>query len=212
MTALSASSNAVLCTDDHTFELRQVHSSNSIFVIRPSRTALNDREQSGFTTTSVHAVAECATTLELKPSSRSNVDLVKNLLPTYRGLEDNTEVSYPNQLVKGKERISEDAPLSSAEFEAAWVDLCAFELNKNAVLPVTPVLHGVWKSILSAAAVKGLKLDVNVFIQDVAGLVEEDGFPQNLLQAVVSRLSINQVVPMEGCKSYLRAMKKLTLG
>ena len=181
-------------------------------MIQPSRTALNDREQSGFTTASVHAVAECATTLELKPSSRSSVDFVKSLLPQYRGPEDNTEVSSPNQLVKGKERTCGDATLSRAEFEAAWVGSCAFELNNNAMLPVAPVLHGLWKSILSATVVKGLKFDVNIFIQDIVGLVEEDGFPRSLLQAVVSRLSVNQVVPMEGCKSSSGATEKLTLG
>lgn len=181
-------------------------------MIQPSQTALNDREQSDLTTSSVHAVAQCATTLELKPSSRSSVDLLKSLLPQYRGPEEDTEVSFPSQHMKGKEIICEHAPLSRAEFEAAWLGLCAFELNNNAFLPIAPVLHGIWKSIVSATVVKGLKLDTNIFVQDLAGLLEEDGFPRSLLQAVVSRLSIDQIVPIEGCESSSTDMKQLTLG
>lgn len=210
-TALSASGNAVLCTHDHTFELRQVHSSNSIFVIQPSQTALNDGEQSGLTTASAQAVAQCATTLELRPSLRSGSDLFRSLLPQYRGPEDNTGNNFPSQLVKGKEGFCEDAPLSRAEFDAAWVGLCAFELKGNAFLPTAPLLHGIWKSILSATVVKDLKLEVNVFIQDIAGLVEEDGFPRSLLQAVVYRLSVDQIIPMEGCESSLTDTKQLIL-
>lgn len=211
-TTLSASGNAVLCTNDQTYQLRQVHSSNSVFVLQPSHTSLNDGEDAGLPMASVQAVAQCATTLELKPSTRSRDDFLKGLLPQYTGPEDNTDNCFPSQLMRGKDRICKDAPLSRAEFEAAWVTLCAFELENIAFLPTATALHEVWKSILSATVVKSLKLEDNVFIQNIAGLVEEDGFPRSLLQAVVNRLSVDHIVPMEGCECSSKDKKQLTLG
>ena len=162
---------------------------------------LHLREEDEFPIAGVKAVAQCATTLELKRSTVSGISFLKSLLPLYTGPVDSTGCISSIQLRKGKEEVCDDLPVSRAEFETAWVDLCAFELESNAMLPTAPPLYGVWKSILSATMVKGLDLGDSFSIPDIVGLVEEDGFPWSLLQAVTRRLSMDQVVPMEGCES-----------
>ena len=189
----------MLCTDDQTFQLRQVHSSNSVFVIQPAPSSSNFEEQHAFPAAGVKAIAQCATTLELKPSTVSGISYLKSLLPRYTGPEGNTGDTPSKSASKSKDDVWNDIPLSRAEFEAAWVSLCAFEFESQAVLPKAISLQGIWKSILSATMVRGLKLEESIHVSDIMGLVEEDGFPVALLQAVTDRLAMDQIVPMDGC-------------
>lgn len=203
--------NAVLCTDDQTFLIRQVHSSNSIFVLTPSYTVPDANEDDNAVGAGLNAIAQCTTTLELKPFTASAVNILKARLMQYTGSDSGVQDFSANSSGSGKERLRDDMPLSRAEFEMAWADLCAFELDETAMLPIATSLLGAWKSILSAGTVRGLKLDDSIHIQDIVGLVEEDGFPRNLVEAIVGRLSMDQVVPMEGCEFDDRALASHSL-
>lgn len=82
------SPSAVLCTDDHTFQLRQVQSSNSVFILQPSESLHGDELPSP----SLSAIAQCTATLELIPSDKvasfaMAARLLKRSLPSYRGLD-----------------------------------------------------------------------------------------------------------------------------
>ena len=89
-----SSSNAVLCTDDHTFQLRQVQSSNSMFILQPSKSGYQDNE---LAPPSLSAIAQCTSTLELIPSdtavSRAMIyRLLQKNLPIYKGIDTDTEL------------------------------------------------------------------------------------------------------------------------
>ena len=81
--------SAVLCTDDHTYQLRQVQSSNSVFILQPSETFLGDNL---VPTPSLSAIAQCTATLELMSSDTAASfaivsRLLKKSLPSYRGVD-----------------------------------------------------------------------------------------------------------------------------
>ena len=105
-----------------------------------------------------------------------------------------------------REAILDDAPLSREEFRLAWVELCAFEKDGSAMLPTASTLYALWKSFMSASVMNGVKLDESIYVESIAEVVEDDGFPRDLLHAVIRRLSMEQIVPMEGCMWLHRSM------
>lgn len=85
--------SAVLCTDDHTFQLRQVQSSNSVYIVRPSESLHEDHE---IPSPSLSAIARCTSTLELVTSDTAASfamvsQLLKESLPQYEGID--TDIS-----------------------------------------------------------------------------------------------------------------------
>ena len=81
--------NAVLCTDDHTFQLRQVQSSNSVFILQPSESRRGENE---ITPPILSAIAQCTSTLELVTSNAAvSITLIclllKESLHEYKGIE-----------------------------------------------------------------------------------------------------------------------------
>ncbi|KAL8828720.1 MAG: hypothetical protein Q9191_002428 [Dirinaria sp. TL-2023a] len=206
--------NAVLCTDRQTYSIRQVHNSNSIFILQPSQSVVGTAEPGE----GVSAIARCPTTLELVPSASVGVEYLKRVLPRYTGPasflgeKDNIASDVGTGAYRGREALLDDAPLSREEFHSAWTELCAFESDGNAMLPTARALHALWKSIISAATATGIKIDESLYISSIAEVVEEDGFPQSLLHAVISRLSVEQIVPVEGWANITAAKSVPWLG
>ena len=153
----------------------------------------------------VSAIARCPTILEFFPSALAGAAYLKRVLPRYtnlsssKGGSDNFHSDVETSGYQSREVVLDDAPLSRHEFHLAWTELCAFERDDNAMLPTACVLHALWKSIMSAATVKGINLNESLYISSIAEVVEDDGFPQGLLHAVFNRLSTDLIVPMEGC-------------
>lgn len=203
--ATPVTTNAVLCTNDRTFQLRQVHSSNSIFLLKPSE-AKNSSEDGNIPTSSVSVVAQCKATLELTPIATSAVQYLKECLPVYR--DSLGDISSKIRLLStsgaaaagSKLAVLDDAPISSGEFESGWIEICAFETGGQAWRPLASTLHGVWKSVFSAAAVNGLKLDDGFPTSSITSLVEEDGYSTTLLMAVLTRLSSIEDTKSDDCK------------
>ena len=86
--------NAVLCTDDSTYQLRQVQSSNSILILQPSENCSSDNE---IFSPGLSAIAQCTATLELIPSdTAASVALISRLLrqslPLYTGIDTDVEL------------------------------------------------------------------------------------------------------------------------
>ncbi|KAA6407632.1 MAG: sister chromatid cohesion Dcc1 [Lasallia pustulata] len=189
--ALTAASNAVLCTDDRTFHLRQVHSSNSVFLLQPSE-ATTSSDDGSIPIPGVSVVAQCKATLELIPTATSAIPYLKESLPVYRDPlgDGNSKFEFSStSAAKGKLAILDNAPMSTDEFESGWIEVCAFETRGQARRPLASTLNGIWKSILSAAAVNALKFDDGFPTSSITSLVEEDGYPKSLLVAVLIRLS-----------------------
>ena len=205
--------SAVLCTNDHTYQLRQVQSSNSVFVLQPSESRCGGNE---IPTPSLLAVAQCTATLELIPSDAATSfvmvsRLLKKSLPPYKGIDTdvglgtNTTFSSKrkapqDQVVlpliltsclgkhKDKNAILHDAPLSTEEFNKAWNQVCAFEVLSRAWLPTPSALAMIWKSILSAATIRGVNLEKTFDLKSLAEMVGNDGYPWALFMAVMKRL------------------------
>lgn len=200
-----ATTNAVLCTNDRTYQLRQVHSSNSIFLLKPSE-ATNSSEDGNIPTSSLSVVAQCKATLELTPVATSAVQYLKECLPVYAyswGVSNST-ISLSSTLeaaaARSKLAVLDDAPLSTGEFESGWIEICAFETGGQAWRPLASTLYGVWKSVLSAAAVNELKLDDGFPTSSITSMVEEDGYSTTLLMAVLTRLSSSEDFISHDCK------------
>ena len=196
----TAAPNAVLCTDDHTFQLRQVHSSNSIFLLQPLE-ALSSLGSGSIPVPGVSAIAQCKATLELMPVATSAVQYLKESLPIYKDpLEGESSSTSEIGRAKSKLVVLEDAPMSTGEFESGWIELCAFETEGQAWRPLTSTLNGIWKSILSAVAVNVPKIDNGFPTFLISPLVQEDEYSESLLMAVLTRLSPNGDVPSNDCK------------
>lgn len=203
-TSATTPANAVLCTDTSTYQIRQVQSSNSVFVLQPSEIIPNVSNGDAISVAGVSAIARCATTLELTTATTPARALLKNELRVFEGPQVGPTNKHAAEVDaadrRSKSVIYEDTPVSLQEFEDAWIELCAFELESISWVPSSACLSGIWRSIISAIELKGLNLQESVYIGDLAGLVEEDGFPTALLQAVINKLQTEKIIPMEGCK------------
>ena len=190
-----ASANAVLCTDDQTFQVRQVHSSNSVFVLQPFEAQSQD---GSISSTSLRAIAQCAATLELIPATSSPEACLRTAIRLHpQSVASDTSTRAPS-----RDELLEEAPFSSAEFRKAWIQLCAFEDDGQARLPTASGLIGLWKSIVAAATVRSLDLSGSFPVGQLAGVVEEDGHTRALFQAVIARLSAHGEESANCCEFY----------
>ncbi|KAL8758393.1 MAG: hypothetical protein Q9199_001527 [Rusavskia elegans] len=184
--------HAVLCSDYQTFQLRQVHSSNSVFLLQPSCLASNSKKASsshGMTT-----VAKCEATLEAIPQSIQCTHQLKAALPVLSSLE--VDIIPPRTQPRGKLAIFDDFPFSFREFEQAWKDICAQEVEGQAFRPSSEVLWKVWRSIVSGCILKGFSLDQDIDVSSLARTIEEDNVPPSVLRSVVERLRVNNGVAL----------------
>lgn len=208
-----SSPSAVLCTDDHTYQLRQVQSSNSVFILQPSERRCRDSE---IASPGLIAIAQCTATLGLLPSDAAASiamvsQLLKKCLLPYQGTETNVGIE-PNTASSGKRKalqdrlvltwmltsnlgkhkdrnsILQDAPCSTEQFEKTWNQLCAFDVLGRAWLPTPSALAMVWKSILSATTFSGVNFEQRFDVRPIAEMVADDGYPWALFIAVLTRL------------------------
>ena len=203
----TTSASAVLCTDTKTYQIRQVHSSNSVLVLQPIEIASIPSDGDLIPTCGMSAIARCTTMLELLPATVDAPALLRNLLQEFNnpqsGLRNEQLGEENTSALKGrsKSEIFSDMPLSVQEFEDAWTELCAFESDSTCWVPTAVCLREIWRSIMSAVAIKGLNLQDSVHIHDLVELVIENGFEEALLHAVLSRLHLEKAIPIDGCES-----------
>ncbi|KAL6719319.1 hypothetical protein ACLMJK_003558 [Lecanora helva] len=181
-----APANAVLCTSNKTFKVRQVQSSNSVFVLQPISTTQASKDDS-LPSTSLSAIAQCPVTLELVPTSPSALSFVRKSIPAYPGAE--LGLSSDSSETRNRNAVLESCPFSSGEFDNAWKELCCFEQSALAWRPSASTLVGIWKSILSASILRCLSFDDKLPMNKLESIIEEDNFPDSLLRAVINRLT-----------------------
>ncbi|CAI6277048.1 unnamed protein product [Periconia digitata] len=172
---------AALCTPTKAFQLRQVQTSNSLYVTQPALETHNDA--SAFTT---RAFASCTTTLELHPQTEDAAIHMNRLVPTYDIVDGDVD-TRENHISKA--RLFADIPLSDGQCEEAWGALAAFELSGSSYQPTANTLTQVWKAINSAAVAEGIKIDASFLTNDLASLVAEEGHPAPLAAALIRHLS-----------------------
>ena len=197
---------AVLCTHEKTYQVRQVHSSNSIYVLQKAKIESEGGERDPITP-GVTSIAQCAATLELVPSSYSGSLLLRKVLPSYKGHTNREDEPVPDLEPShwiDRKALLENVPLSIGEFDTAWRDICAFETidvsgQVQAWIPSAGVLCAVWRSLGTVATLNRINLEEGFAIDSILGLIEEDGYPAGIVQAVVDRLKSPVEQAKGGC-------------
>lgn len=193
--------SVVLCTDNQTYQVRQVQSSNSVFVLKASETV---SDADAIPSPSISAIAKCTATLELIPATPSAAHFLRTSIPIYRGAESSSQNAVASGISSNTSRTAllEKAPFSSGEYDRKCKELCIFEESSQVWLPPSSVLISVWKSMLSAASLKSFNLAESFSVSALEGIIEEDGHSVAVLKAIVERLgSDHENDLMDGCKS-----------
>ncbi|KAK4494128.1 hypothetical protein PRZ48_014426 [Zasmidium cellare] len=177
--------NAVLCTPDKTFEIRQVNTSNSVYLTQPCRTG----DDEGGSSDAIEAIAKCDSTLELTPASkRSAVPFIKKALPVFASTG-----SYGSARSVSKTELFSHIPLSQAECEEGWKELACFESidPSGCFIPSAKVKAQVWEAAMTAATAERASLqdpfivdDIPVFAMDL-----KEDWPLELLSGVFASVS-----------------------
>lgn len=169
---------AVLCSDEKTYQLRQQQTSNSLFIVKPRSTTLED----GTPAEGISVIASCGATLELTLSKDSAEPYLRELLRYWDG-ENMNEMEIDN---RSKENIYDDIPLSTSEIEQGWETLCAFEHSNVCYIPTNTYLFTAWKSIISAAFADNI--DTADHTQDATlwRAVSDEGIPEELFLVILS--------------------------
>ncbi|KZF19356.1 sister chromatid cohesion protein-like protein Dcc1 [Xylona heveae TC161] len=184
----SAPAHAVLCTDNLAYQIRQVQSSNSIFLTKPAKDNHSNDAASSLDS-HLSAIATCKSTLELHPVSGSAIPHLKQCLPLYFSNEDG---SRPTPVEgRSKRDVFSNIPLADQESERSWVELMAFELDGVSLRPNAEELRSVWKAIRTAADSQGFDLSQQFLARDAWKEAEEDGCPRELVHALLRKLSGN---------------------
>ena len=202
--------NAVLCTNDATFEVRQIQSSNSLYILQPSHGfPRHGNDVSHRCGPGISAIAQCKAILEVVHTSASPLPYLKKRLPKYSPLQSgNPSGSVPSEAgLVTLQALLEDLPFSRGELENGLIELCVVEINDQMSLPSAHTLLLVWKSFISAANVKGTNIKSSFPISEVSALVEEDGFPEALLVAVFRKLASGWDASKPGCKSLCKSLE-----
>ncbi|KAF2217318.1 hypothetical protein CERZMDRAFT_32236 [Cercospora zeae-maydis SCOH1-5] len=149
--------HSVLCTPDKTYQIRQVSTSNSVYLIQPRD--LSDPHPgaaAGLPRVGVEAVAKCDTSIELLPTSATSAaPYLQAALPTYASTGNYGSIEGGGQATKRE--LFSHIPLSDAECEAGWRQLACFESTDppGCFIPSAKVKAEVWQSAMTAAVADG---------------------------------------------------------
>jgi len=182
--------HVVLCTPTQTYDLRQVQTSNTVFILRTEE--FQDAE-TATSSTGVCAFAKCGSMLEIHPQVRDEKSKVKTakqilngLLRVYRGPEDDPTDTSSQGFTKMS--LFADIPYSIGECEAAWQDLMAFEMSKTCWQPHPEQLLQLWQTILEGATADGINLTRDFAMESLRLAIEELNAPEEMFVALMSYL------------------------
>lgn len=224
----SAQEYVNLCTATQTYRVRQVHSSNSIHVLRPSHGEISqadikvvedvdDISALNLPNEALTAIAKCSSTLELHvpPGGFSAIPFLEKSLRLYDRHDNDGDVPMDetagplgaHEMRSVREQICLDIPVSVAQCEQGWMELCAFVDNAEEVAGWRPSararLH-VWKRLVEGAVLQGIDLEKQFLVGDLwKSVLDEDDeqeapFPRALLEAVVRRMCVADERPPMG--------------
>lgn len=191
---LAASAETVLCTPNRTYSLRQVHTSNSLYIAAPNASAAS--EPGSIPQSGIKTISKLGSTLEILPSSETSATpILSQALPVFAGLDDlDLTTSYSS---RSKAAIFEDVPFSEGECEQAWIDLVAFQssLDHDGPLrgfrPSASVSCKAWKAMLLVATENSINLTASIPSVYNQMLIEgAEEYPKELVKAILRRLSV----------------------
>lgn len=173
----TTSNNIVLCTDNRTYNIRQVSTSNSVFVVQASQPQEDSIIQGG-----LEAIAQCTSVLEVLPENNASaLPHFKAVLPTYTSTGH-----YERGRSVSKQELFAHTPVSDAECGLAWRLLCCFELDGVALLPSESVKLKVWQAMLTGATAQGIDLagPIDAHQRDAIVKIDSD-WPVELCSALL---------------------------
>ena len=174
---------AVLCTQDKTYKITQVSTSNSVYIVQSEDLPLEEDDME-LDADGISIVGICPTTIELQPSTGSAGPHLSQLLQTYNKHSTSNSVNSATQGGPlSKETIYSNIPLSKAEIDIEWLRLCCFEIAGNCYRPDVNVLQSCWITILQTAVANDIVLNSD--------------FDSNSLWALVAASGKDQTIPLE---------------
>ncbi|PYH86016.1 hypothetical protein BO82DRAFT_273812 [Aspergillus uvarum CBS 121591] len=191
-----------LCTPTQTYRIRQVQSSNSLHILRPSGMGGRDTGEGNGDgdmdvdvdidvgvnlAETVTTIAKCGSTLELHvPEGGFRAaeflgGLVGRFAPVTSGAaatgsaregEGDAGAAEEDKVM---ETVFADIPVSRAECERVWVEGCAFVWRGRAWVPTPEIKMEVWKRVVDGAVVQGIDLRTQFLVDDLwKSVVVED--------------------------------------
>ncbi|KAG9954192.1 hypothetical protein KCU85_g780, partial [Aureobasidium melanogenum] len=168
---------AFLTTRDKTYLLRQVHTSNTVYITTPAHNAQ-----------ATTAISQCRSALECLPAPiRHAESILRSLLIPFAEPQDlDIRPSNPQT----KDHVFALTPMSHDECQTVWRDLIAFEHSGQSFRPTAIALAKVWKWLLEIAYANAVNLAEPVQKELVDKMLDgEDEWPRSLVDAIFSKLS-----------------------
>lgn len=175
-------SGAVLCTLDKTYSLRQVNTSNSLYVAQLSQGPADELPNPR-----LEAIAQAHFTLELTAAKDvATATHIRALLPVYASTGH-----YQSRNPVSQASLFSNIPASDRECERAWRELACFELDGEALRPSESVKVLAWESMFTAATADGIDLTCPLQEKHVATLVDLNGsqWPREVSLAVLQSMA-----------------------
>lgn len=177
-----AGGNAVLCTPDKTFNIRQKNSSNTVYILQPGQDGSVTDE---LTAPGLIGVSKIDSTLETLPVPKSTAAThIRQLLPV---LTTTGQVTGTQQTLTKSELFS-NIPFSDAECEAAYRELSIFEddATGHCIVPSAQLKIQMWLSILESSRANAIDLTTNISNDALQGLQDGlDDLQPGLWEAVI---------------------------
>ncbi|GAB7350775.1 hypothetical protein MBLNU459_g1317t1 [Dothideomycetes sp. NU459] len=187
---------AVLCTPTKTYQLRQVSTSNTVYVTSSvsAEAGSDSLGEPGVTT-----ISQCDSTLEtLAAPPDSARDTLRQMLVRFAEPED---TGRPSPLYLDRITIFAHTPMSEEECRRAWVDFAAFEMDasdglpKRSYCPTAAGLLRAWNHIRELATLESSRISLaksmsKNALTNILLNVDQDGeCPVELRAAVLRRLA-----------------------
>ena len=169
---------AVLCTQDKTFEIRQVQSSNILYILCPSQHGAEHKVE-------LSAIAQCNGLLELIPRRSDVSQYLRSKLPVY----DTSYTSEKPTADASFKDIFEDSPFSITEIRDGLKELCAFEHNGVHCVPNAKLMQEIWSSFMNSMTLEGISINKDFDMSDARRLISEDGHNVKIFDAMMKHVS-----------------------
>ncbi|CAD0108807.1 unnamed protein product [Aureobasidium uvarum] len=168
---------AFLTTAHKTYLIRQVHTSNTVYLTTPTHNA------PGTT-----AVSQCRSALECLPAPvRHAESTLRSLLIPFG---EPQELDFRPSNPQSKDYVFAHTPMSHDECHTVWKDLVAFEHAGQSFRPTAVALAKAWKWLLEIAYANAVNLAEPVQKESVDKMLDgEDEWPRGLVDAIFLKLS-----------------------
>ncbi len=143
----------------------------------------------------ISVIGSPKSTLELHETRISAEQYLEDVLVLHHG-PDNGEGDFETMRPRPttatgrtKDKIFADIPVPDEECERAWRSICAFEERDAAYKPTPLILTQLWASLCATLSSEGQAIDGPLDRARTWELVQDEGYPQPLLEAMVMRIS-----------------------